>query len=110
LLNPPGTDKEAALLNPASDVLKSHALEVCSKNQISVDLFCCCEHYADLASLAPLPKFTGGQLFHYPGFYAARDADALKFDLTRALTRKMAFEAVMRVRASRGVKVGCGFS
>lgn len=100
-----GTDKEASLLNPASEVLKGHALEVCSKNQISVDLFCCCEHYADLASLAPLPKFTGGQLFHYPGFYAARDADALKFDLTRSLTRKMAFEAVMRVRASRGVKV-----
>jgi len=28
-----------------------------------------------------------------------------RYDLTRALTRKMAFEAVMRVRASRGVRV-----
>jgi len=100
-----GTDKESSLLIPSSEALKSHALEVCSKNQISVDLFCCCEHYADLASLSPLPKYTGGQLTHYPGFYAARDADTLRFDLTRALTRKMAFEAVMRVRASGGVKV-----
>ena len=38
-----GTDREAVLLNPVGEVLKSHALEVCSKNQISVDLFCCCE-------------------------------------------------------------------
>ena len=100
-----GTEREASLLNPSSDVLKAHALEVCSKNQISVDLFCCCEHHADLASLAPLPKYTGGQLCHYPGFYAARDADTLRHDLARVLTRKTAFEAVMRVRASRGVKV-----
>ena len=42
---------------------------------------------------------------HDPGFYAARDADTLRHDLARVLTRKVAFEAVMRVRASRGVKV-----
>jgi len=100
-----GSEHEAKILNPANDVLKTHALEVCSKNQISVDVFCCCEHYTDLATISPLCKYTNGQLWHYPGFYAARDADTLRTDLTRALTRQMAFEAVLRVRASRGIKV-----
>ena len=29
-----GTDRESSLLNPSGDILKSHALEVCSKNQV----------------------------------------------------------------------------
>ncbi len=61
--------------------------QVCSKNQISVDIFCCCEHYADLATISPLCKYTNGQLWHFPNFEAARDGDTLTADLTRALTR-----------------------
>jgi len=100
-----GTDQESKLLNPASDFFKTHALEMCSKNQISVDIFCCCEHYADLATLSPLSRYTNGQLWYFPNFEASRDGDTLQSDLTRALTRPIGFEAVMRVRASKGVKI-----
>jgi protein transport protein SEC24 len=100
-----GTDKEAVLLNPATDVFKTLALEVCSKNQISVDIFNCCEGHADLATLIPLPKYTNGQLYHFPNFESSRDADTFRADLVRSLTRITGFEAVMRIRASQGVKV-----
>jgi len=100
-----GTDQESKLLNPASDAFKAHALEICSKNQISVDVFCCCEHYADLATISPLCKYTNGQLWYFPNFEASRDGDTLQADLTRALTRPIGFEAVMRVRASKGMKI-----
>jgi hypothetical protein len=83
-----GTDRETQLLSPASEFFKQHGLEVCSKNQISIDLFSCCDHYADLATLSPLSKFTNGQLYHYPGFDRARDGDSLRADLSRALTRQ----------------------
>jgi hypothetical protein len=36
--------------------------QVCSKNQISVDVFCCSEGHADLATLVPLSKYTNGQV------------------------------------------------
>jgi len=100
-----GTDKESTLLNPSTDSFKTLALEVCSKSQISVDLFCCCEGHADLATLVPVAKYTNGQIFHYPNFEASRDADTFRADLIRSLTRPMGFEAVMRIRASQGVKV-----
>lgn len=100
-----GTEKEAVLLNPSTDVFKTLALEVCSKSQISVDVFNCCEGHADIASLVPLPKYTNGQLYHFPNFDAERDADTFHADIVRSLTRIMGFEAVMRIRASQGVKV-----
>ena len=40
----------------------SVALTVCVRFQISVDLFCFAQQYADLASLVQLPKYTGGQM------------------------------------------------
>jgi len=99
-----GTEKEAVMLQPATDYYKTIALD-CSKNQICVDLFTFPQQYIDLASLSPLSKFTGGQLYHYPGFDASRDADTFAHDLRRTLLRNTGFEAVMRVRCTKGVKV-----
>jgi len=98
------TEKESVMLAPATEVYKSIALD-CSKNQIAVDLFTAPQQYIDLASLSPLSKYTGGQLCHYPGFDAARDGDVLSHDVRRCLSRATGFEAVMRVRCTKGVKV-----
>jgi protein transport protein SEC24 len=46
------------------------------------------------------------QVYHYPGFHQARDGRKLAAELTRNLTRPTAWEAVMRIRCSRGLKIG----
>jgi protein transport protein SEC24 len=61
--------------------------------------------YSDVATLASLPKHTGGSLFHYPGFNMQRDGARFTKDLSHVLTRETAWEAVMRVRATRGMRV-----
>ena len=63
--------------------------------------------YQDVATLQCLPKYTSGQTYFYPGFNASRTEDALKLahELSTVLSSPIALEAVMRVRASRGVRM-----
>jgi len=61
--------------------------------------------YTDLASLGPLAHYTCGQVCYYPGFVAERDGAKLRAELTHNLTRETGWEAVMRVRCSRGLRV-----
>ena len=55
--------------------------------------------------IACLPHYTSGQTYYYPAFNAARSEDALKFahEFGEVLAMPIMLEAVMRVRASRGV-------
>ncbi|CAN0562380.1 unnamed protein product, partial [Ectocarpus sp. 12 AP-2014] len=76
-----------------------------SKLQICVDLFLFSSGYTDVATLVNLPKFTAGQLFYYPAFNAQSEGVKFNAELTRVLTRATAFEAVMRVRATRGLRI-----
>jgi protein transport protein SEC24 len=46
------------------------------------------------------------QVYYYPGFSKMRDAPKLTAELMRNLTRPTAWEAVMRIRCSRGLKIG----
>jgi protein transport protein SEC24 len=59
-----------------------------------------------LLSTACLPRYTSGQTYFYPGFNAARPEDALKFarELGGIIAMPVMLEAVMRVRASRGLR------
>ncbi|KAI8439033.1 hypothetical protein MSG28_012906 [Choristoneura fumiferana] len=54
-----------------------------------------------------MSKFSGGTVYHFPLFRGARawQAAALERTLTRYLTRKIGFEAVMRVRCTRGISI-----
>lgn len=94
-------------LGPATDFYKKLALD-CSGQQIGVDLFLLSSHYADLASLACMSKFSAGSIFYYPAFHHIHTA-ALKIklqkDLQRYLTRKIGFEAVMRIRCTKGMSI-----
>jgi protein transport protein SEC24 len=58
-------------------------------------------------SLDSLPHFTGGSLFFYPGFSAVRPEDAFKFssEFSRHLAHAFGLEAVLRVRASKGIRL-----
>ncbi|XP_044219513.1 protein transport protein Sec24B isoform X2 [Thunnus albacares] len=94
-------------LGPATDFYKKFALD-CSGQQIGVDLFLLSSQYTDLASLACISKYSAGSIFYYPSFhYIHNPAQLEKFqkDLERYLTRKIGFEAVMRIRCTKGLSI-----
>jgi protein transport protein SEC24 len=98
--------REAALLQPQSEFYKNFAVDGCSKFHISCDIIAGpSTGPMDLASIAPLPRFTNGQLLHYPAFDGNRDGIQLRIDFNRMVTRSIAFEAVMRIRCTKGIKV-----
>ncbi|KAI6116142.1 Sec23/Sec24 trunk domain-containing protein [Pisolithus sp. B1] len=101
-----GTSKESGLLQPASPFYKTFAIE-CSRAQVSVDMFLFSASYQDVASLACLPHYTSGQTFFYPAFSASRSEDAIKFahEFGEILAMPIMLEAVMRVRASKGLRM-----
>lgn len=78
---------------------------LCSRHQICVDMFVTAAQYADVATLGFLPKITGGSLHSYPGFQDTKDGIKFCHELLRCLSRETAFEAVMRIRMSKGYKV-----
>jgi protein transport protein SEC24 len=98
--------REASLLQPQNDFYKNFAVDSCSKYHISCDVIAGpSTGPMDLASIAPLPRFTNGQLLHYPSFDGNRDGIQLRLDLNRMVSRSIAFEAVMRIRCTKGIKV-----
>lgn len=60
-----------------------------------------------LICVACLPHYTSGQTYYYPAFNAGRSEDALKFahEFGQVLAMPIMLEAVMRVRASRGLRM-----
>ena len=102
----PATDGKGPpnLLQPDGEFYKNLAVE-CSKEQLCVDVWNCNSAYADLASLGQLAKHTGGSIYHYRGFSDVTHGEALSRELQHNLTRAQGLEAVMRVRASRGLKI-----
>ena len=108
-----GTDAERILLHAepgagenAASWYETRAIEF-SRLQIGVELFVAPpgNAYCDVATLALLPKITAGQLYYYPGFNQKKDGPKLSAELGRALARPTGFEAVMRVRCTRGLRV-----
>jgi protein transport protein SEC24 len=99
-----GTDREVEILRPANDSWKDYAAEL-TKAQISVELFVGPHTYVDLASIAPIAKYTSGDLRYYPNFHIQHSGLKLKTELLHVLTRFMGWEAVMRIRVSKGWKI-----
>ncbi|XP_047922332.2 protein transport protein Sec24B isoform X3 [Anser cygnoides] len=94
-------------LGPATDFYKKLALD-CSGQQIAVDLFLLSSQYSDLASLACMSKYSAGCIYYYPSFHHIHNpaqAEKLQKDLKRYLTRKIGFEAVMRIRCTKGLSI-----
>ncbi|XP_072549207.1 protein transport protein Sec24B isoform X2 [Salminus brasiliensis] len=94
-------------LGPATDFYKKLALD-CSGQQIGVDLFLLSSQYSDMASLACMSKYSAGSVFYYQAFHHLHNqAQKVKLqkDLQRYLTRKIGFEAVMRIRCTKGLSI-----
>jgi protein transport protein SEC24 len=106
-----GTEKEHMLLStPSVEFYKKHAIKL-TKFQICADLFLfhndmnANASFLDIATLSDLNKLTGGQLYFYPNYSSAQHAKKFNKELTRCLIRTQGWEAVVRVRASKGVRI-----
>ncbi|RHY35320.1 hypothetical protein DYB32_000221 [Aphanomyces invadans] len=97
-----GSNKEHDLLNPVDTFYRKNAIEFC-RQQVSVDTFLFSPQYTDYASLGTL--YSAGQVFYYPGFTAAKDGDKFRAELAHTLTRETGWEAVMRVRCTKGMRL-----
>jgi len=99
-----GTVDEVKLLRPGQTWYTDTAVEF-SRSQISVDMYLFPRSYIDVATLGDLPKLTAGTLRTYPGFNYDTDGPKFESELCRSLTQHTAFESVMRIRCTRGMKI-----
>ncbi|XP_016113419.1 protein transport protein Sec24A-like [Sinocyclocheilus grahami] len=99
--------KDVQHLSPATDFYKKLALD-CSGHHVAVDLFLLSAQYSDLSSLGCISRYSAGSVYFYPSYHKQRSppqTERLQKDLKRYLTRKIGFEAVMRVRCTKGLSI-----
>ncbi|KAG8040338.1 hypothetical protein G9C98_000909 [Cotesia typhae] len=98
-----GTDKEKTVLSPQNTVYNMLGQD-CVGSGCSVDLFVFNNSYVDLATIGQVCRLTGGEIFKYTYFQADIDGERLVQDVINNISRPIAFDAVMRVRTSTGVR------
>ncbi|XP_053296829.1 protein transport protein Sec24A isoform X3 [Pleuronectes platessa] len=99
--------KDIQHLSPATDFYKKLALD-CSGQQVAVDLFLLSSQYCDLASLGCISRYSAGSVYYYPSYHhqhSPAQVERFQKDLKRYLTRKIGFEAVMRIRCTKGLSI-----
>ncbi|XP_077080995.1 protein transport protein Sec24A isoform X1 [Siphateles boraxobius] len=99
--------KEVQHLNPATDFYKKLALD-CSGHHVAVDLFLLSAQYCDLSTLGCISRYSAGSVYYYPSYHRQRSpaqTERFQRDLKRYLTRKIGFEAVMRIRCTKGLSI-----
>jgi len=102
-----GTPDESNLLKPEINWYRDTALEF-SKAQIAVDMYMFPERHIDCASLVELPRLTAGTARSYPRFdsrIGSSDVESLESTVYRRLTQPTAFEAVLRIRCTKGMRI-----
>ncbi|XP_037543760.1 protein transport protein Sec24A [Nematolebias whitei] len=105
--NQRASSKDIQHLSPATDFYKKLALD-CSGQQVAVDLFLLSSQYCDLASLGCISRYSAGSVYYYPSYHHHHNpgqVERFHKDLKRYLTRKIGFEAVMRIRCTKGLSI-----
>ncbi|XP_065218040.1 protein transport protein Sec24C [Planococcus citri] len=98
-----GTDKEKVQLSPQNSAYTNLAQE-CVSAGCSVDMFIFNNSHIDLATIGQVSKLTGGEIYKYTYFQAEVHGERFIEDVKRDTSRNIAFDAVMRVRTSTGVR------
>nr|CAD7393436.1 unnamed protein product [Timema cristinae] len=98
-----GTEKEKTVLVPQVNTYNNLGQE-CVGAGVGVDLFMFNNSYIDLATIGQVARLTGGEVYKYTYFQADLDGDRLISDIKRNVSRPIAFDAIMRVRTSTGVR------
>ena len=99
--------KDTQSLNPATDFYKKLALE-CAGEQIAIDIFVLAGQYIDLASLSCASRYSSGSVHYFPEFHGSKNlpmTEKFRKDFKRYLTRSIGFEAVMRLRCTKGMNI-----
>ncbi|KOC60808.1 Protein transport protein Sec24C [Habropoda laboriosa] len=98
-----GTEKEKTVLAPQNNVYNNLGQE-CVGAGCSVDLFVFNNSYVDIATIGQIARLTGGEVYKYTYFQADVDGERLISDVINNISRPIAFDAIMRVRTSTGVR------
>ncbi|GAB6028512.1 hypothetical protein CHUAL_002663 [Chamberlinius hualienensis] len=98
-----GTEKEKTVLAPQSQFYTQLGQE-CVAAGCSVDLFTFPNAYIDIATIGQVSRLTGGQVHKYTYFVAEVDGERLIKDLCLTVKSQVAFDGIMRVRTSTGVR------
>ncbi|XP_017465930.1 PREDICTED: protein transport protein Sec24C isoform X2 [Rhagoletis zephyria] len=98
-----GTEKEKTVLTPQCNSYNALGQE-CVQNGVSVDLFLFNNSYIDIATVGQVSRLSGGEVYKYTYFQADLDGNRLIEDIIKNVSRPIAFDAVMRVRTSAGIR------
>lgn len=98
-----GTEKERTVLTPQNQAYNQLGQE-CVTAGCSVDLFITNNSYIDLATIGQICRLTGGEVFKYTYFQADVDGQRLINDIITDINRPIAFDSIMRVRTSTGIR------
>ena len=98
-----GTAKEKNVLQPQTTFYNNLSQDLVSAG-CGVDMYIFNDSYVDIATIGQVPRLTGGQIYKYTYFQVNKDANRLIEDLKLNISRNIAFDAVMRVRTSTGVR------
>lgn len=98
------SSNEVALLKPAMDFYKTWGIKY-ARVQLRADMFLFPDKYCDVATTIALCQLSGGRVFSFSNFDQHRSGECLRSDLSRVLTCEQSWEAVMRVRVSKGSKI-----
>lgn len=98
-----GTDKEKTVLTPQTQAYNQLGQD-CVAAGCSIDLFIFNNSYIDIATISQVSRLTGGEVFKYTYFQADIDGDRLIKDVIMDISRPIAFDGIMRVRTSTGVR------
>lgn len=98
-----GTDKEKTVLIPQTQAYNQLGQD-CVGAGCSVDLFLFNNAYIDVATIGQVSRLTGGEVRKYTYFQADIDGDRLIKDIITNISRPIAFDSIMRVRTSTGVR------
>lgn len=98
-----GTDKEKTILSPQTNFYSKLATE-CVAAGCSVDLFLFPNSYCDVATMSDICRLTSGNMYKYSYFQADLDGDRFMEDLKNNIQSQTAFDAIIRVRTSQGIR------
>lgn len=98
-----GTEKEKTVLKPQCNTYNDLGQD-CVHNGCAVDLFLFNNSYIDVATIGQVCRLTGGEVYKYTYFQADIDGQRFIRDLKKNISLLTAFDAVMRVRTSTGVR------
>ncbi|GFS08347.1 transport protein Sec24C [Elysia marginata] len=98
-----GTEKEKTILSPQTSFYNKLGTD-CVAAGCSVELFLFPNQYIDVATMSDVCRVTAGNIFKYSYFQADLDGERFIEDLKMTVLRSQAFDAILRVRTSTGIR------